>query len=382
MARIGVSILLALAFGMMGMGCRTVSGESVGIGGEADGGGKSGKDSDRDKDSDRVEEPETDVDKDAESAGNPDSDGDGDRDTDSDVDGDSDIVVDTAFAEAEWDSDVYRATDTSPEDTRVPDGGYPDVCWVDLPCAEWELHVKANPSSIMILQDVSRSMGQGTPTKWEHIQSALLGLLDTFGFTNRVQLGFDVFPNRPDCAADDPLVIDSAAGNGQSIFDLLPLVALGDSTPLLMAMKNFLDASYAPVFTDKAHPSYLIVVSDGKDTCGDAPGHLPGDELGAGAAQLGTLARALLEDTQIFTVAIGFGDEADPEQLDAIAQNGGTDFDQYLEVHDRLALESVLHELVAYTIDCQFDFAPEMRYDSGSSIIEADLECIPDIVPI
>ena len=129
------------------------------------------------------------------------------------------------------------------------------------------------------------------------------------------------------------------------------------------------------------------------------------------------------------------GRGGDPEQLDAIAQNGGTDFDRYLAVRDRLELESVLHELVASTIDCQFDFAPEMGDDnsgwkinysatefyldgelvprdpgcaadlgwdwlvdneevvfchqacmaigeSGSSIIEAEFECIPDIVPI
>jgi hypothetical protein len=213
-------------------------------------------------------------------------------------------------------------------------------------------------------------MREGTPMKWIQARSALISLLASFGFTDLLEFGFDVFPDVRDCWADKPLVIDSAPLNGQNIFDILTLIELSQSTPLFMAMGNFLNDSYAPVFTSTDYPSYLIIISDGKDTCGNETDHFPDEALGANAAQLGTRARSLLDEQQIFTIAIGFGEAADPEQLNAIAQNGGTDYDRYIQVNNRNELEAVFHELAAYTINCEFDINPVMKADESSYVID------------
>ena len=80
-------------------------------------------------------------------------------------------------------------------------------------------------------------------------------------------------------------------------------------------------------------------------------------------------------------------DEADPEQLNAIAQNGGTDYDEYIPAADRDELTAALHELVDYTINlinCEFDINPvlnadwsEVRIDYSSVAFYLDGNAIP-----
>lgn len=318
--------------------------------------------------------------------GDADGDGDGDADGDADGDGDtgsgqgedsdttttddgsgtggeetdditsSDLPQDTSFATEVWTTDKDAYIDTA---TVSPDAGYDagqDTAYYDAGvCPDWDINIQLNPSRIMVLQDISSSMREGgDPNKWEQAQSALISLMGSYGNNNWLHFGFDVFPDARDCHAEMPVVIDSAPYNGRNIFDLLGLVELSQSTPLFMAMGNFLDPNYAPVFSDKTYPSYLIIVSDGKDTCGNQPAHSPDEAFGANAAQLGYRARTLRDEHEIYTMAIGFGDAADPEQLNAIAQNGGTDFNQMIQAKDRNELEEVFARLAAYTINCEF----------------------------
>jgi hypothetical protein len=373
--------MLAFMFGAMGAGCRTASSDPA----SADDG-----DGTRSGDSDSVGTPEL------TSEGGPDSASSGERSTGVGSDGASsedeaavDTVYDTNALIPVWDSDIYRDTvaNTDPGYADMPDASFPDASWDAAEmCPDWDLHAEPNPSRIMILNDISDTGGQDTPARWDEAKAALISLLGTYRATDLLEIGFDVFPDRGDCYTDDPVVLDSAPYNGQNIFDLLPLLESHEGTPLFMAMGNFLDESYAPVFADKTYPSYLIVISDGGDTCGDEAGHAPGAPYGASASELGARSRDLLQDAGIFTIAVGFGDEADPEQLDAIAQNGGTDYDQHIPAGDGQELDAVLRELAAYVVDCEFEVSivgPDPRgtpvYEYEISNIEFSLD--GDLVP-
>ena len=277
-----------------------------------------------------------------------DSDGDSDSDADSDSDGDSDVDTDVdTDADGDGDSETGYSTDLV---EWSGDGGE---------CAGWDLRINLEPARLMLLQDVSSSMSDGTsngsPSKWEQARNALISLVNNYGFSDLLEIGFDVFPDRRDCHPEEPIVLDAAPENGQNIYNVLSRLELSQSTPLFMAMQNFLDTDYAPVFSQQDLDHYLVIVSDGMDTCGSEPGGSPNDSNGATAQQLGSMAKQLLETHGIMTIAIGFGSAADPEQLNAIASNGGTPYDNYFVAGNREELETVFSEIAAFAINCQFE---------------------------
>ena len=288
-----------------------------------------------------------------------DSDADTDSDTDTDTDGDSDTDTD---ADGDTDSDA----DGGDPDGGDPDGG--DTSGGTEECGEWELSIAFVPSRLMLLQDLSSSMGEGNPTKWSQAQTALMGLLDKFGFSNMLAFGFDVFPDRRDCHAEDPLVMDCAPSNGQAIFEILSRLELSRSTPLFMAMQNFTNPSYAPVFSQADIDTYLVVVSDGMDSCGFEPGG-SGWQNNVGATDLANITQTLLLDHGIMTMAIGFGDDADPEQLNAIAENGGTPYSTYFTAGNSTELEAVFNEIAGFAIQCEFRIDPTA---TGTTAIDKD----------
>lgn len=283
---------------------------------------------------------DTDSDADSDNDGDGDSDADGDSDTDTDGDSDTDI-----------DGDADGDTDVDGDSDADSDGDADIIIDSDEACGEWDLELDMVPSRLMILQDLSSSMNQGSPSKWAQAQTALRGLMDTFGDSRILEFGFDIFPDTDNCNTFDPLVLDSAPANGEMIRNIVNLVAPSRTTPLYMAMSNFLDFSYAPVFSSGELDSYLVIVSDGKDTCG----HEPDDDDDATAEDLGGMTRLLREQLGIMTIAIGFGTDSDPEQLNAIAQNGGTPFSNYIIATDGAALEQTFHEIAAFSINCRFE---------------------------
>ena len=103
-----------------------------------------------------------------------------------------------------------------------------------------------------------------------------------------------------------------------------------------------------------ASPSYLVLIADGADTCGNETGHFPTSEVGANAAQLGTRARTLRDEHEIYTVAIGVGDQVAADQLDAITSNGGTDFTSYFSATTDTGLTAALSEIAQYADQCEY----------------------------
>jgi hypothetical protein len=55
------------------------------------------------------------------------------------------------------------------------------------------------------------------------------------------------------------------------------------------------------------------------------------------------------------TFVIGFGSGADPTQLNVIASNGGTEYDQYIEATDGNALQAAFEGIASAVVSCEFE---------------------------
>ena len=124
---------------------------------------------------------------------------------------------------------------------------------------------------------------------------------------------------------------------------------------------------YAPNFMDGQGESYLIVISDGED-------------YSATPEILGEYARILLEQYGIKSIAIGFGNGASEEQLNAIASNGGTSFTEFLKAEDGAALNAALNSIAeVVAVSCDFELGTLNQDDVNLErvIITFDGETIP-----
>jgi hypothetical protein len=115
-------------------------------------------------------------------------------------------------------------------------------------------------------------------------------------------------------------------------------------------MDNFDNDGYADGFPEPGVQSYLLIVSDGADLCG-VNCTIWG---AANASQLAEKTSELL-DYGIQTFVIGFGSGVDDDQLDAIAENGGTAFTEYLYADDQASLEGALEAIAASVVSCIYN---------------------------
>ena len=283
--------------------------------------------------------------------------GDGDADADGDADSDGDGDADTEV----YDSDPYTSLDS------------------DEACGEWEIALDIYASRLMILQDVSYSMAQGSPTKWEQAREAMERILKTFSESRLIEFGLDAFPRNGYCGTSGPVVLDCAPDQDELIKDTLNNLDLEDGTPLYRAIQNFTDPEYAPRFSDPDVDSYLVVLTDGRDVCGTDPDQT--DVHGATSDDLSLVTEELLVDQGIKTIAVGFGDEVDADQLDAIARAGEA-FDDYFIAADRDDLQQAFIDIVALTIRCSFDIDPEQVGDEEMDRDKVNFYFDAEILPM
>ncbi len=263
-----------------------------------------------------------------------DDDNDNGGDGDADGDDDDDDGFDTDGFDDDDDDD-----DTDIIDTEV--------------CDLQEIQLEAKLPKLMILEDVSGSMvtdEDGNPVeKWNQAKAALTNMVNDF--EKDVDFGLDIFPDGSgfdNCGVSNPVLADCADENAQTIIDHLNGISPDGATPLRDGMQNFTNTNYAPSFTSVDANSYLLIVSDGQDTCGGIFNPVTPQVLG-------TLTARLLNDHDIKSFVIGFGDGVDPDQLNAIAENGGTDFNTYLIAEDQASLEAALESIVDTLISCIYE---------------------------
>jgi hypothetical protein len=265
-----------------------------------------------------------------------DSDSDMDGDTDNDADGDGDTDADT---------DADGDTDTGSEKL----------------CDERDLDIKPAPGRLMLLFDMSSSMldplASGQPNKLIQATEALTGLLETFKGKG-IEFGLDLFPdgstdpNGTDrCGVTNPVLIDCGMDKEQLIIEELQKDHITGATPLLCAMENFTDPSYAPAYSSVDGNNILVVITDGGDNCGTKCVEL--NEM-VSLTTFGRMSETLCQEHGIKTVAIGFGEEANEKQLNAIAENGCTEHTEYIPTNDRDELQDALQKTAGLVIKCVF----------------------------
>jgi von Willebrand factor type A domain len=224
-------------------------------------------------------------------------------------------------------------------------------------CDEQDFVIDIVPVRLMILQDLSGSM---IGDKWTETKAALSSILTTWNGVE-IEFGYDIFPDGTQadtggwwCGTTDPVQIDCDINHQADIIahqnTVDPDLGYG-LTPLWCGMNNFNSPTYAPLFTDSSVESYLVVVSDGQDSCGTTCPHGGGSVTEAELRQV----TQLLLAAGIKTVVIGFGTGVDPDQLDAIASEGGTPWSTYFTASDQLSLENAFDQIAASVISCTYD---------------------------
>ncbi len=256
--------------------------------------------------------------------------------------------------------------DTTGDDSQT-DNKPPDTSTEDDICAEQDFTIEYVPTRLMILQDVSGSMTEvpsgTTATKWEQAKAALLNLLAQWKGREEIEFGFDLFPDDGYCGVAEPVVQDAGPGNILAIEQFVEQYEMKEgTTPLCKAMNRFDKEgwpNYAPVFTDAEAASYLLVVSDGDDTCGG---------YGVCGGLFGPNFKKLTEKlvaSGIKVIVIGFGTGTGSAQLNSIATNGGTGYNKYINADDQAQLQSALESIASEVVGCVYDIEqpPEGEVD-------------------
>ncbi|MFA5762753.1 MAG: vWA domain-containing protein [Bacilli bacterium] len=246
-------------------------------------------------------------------------------------------------------------------------------------CAELDFTIEPAPVNLMILQDMSYSMADpevANPTNWSYALPALNNILTDWA-DSQIVFGFDIFPDGSStamqgCHVEAPVLYDCGPDVEVDIIDYINdsgNTPNGASTPLYCGIADFIDPTYAPVFNDPAANRYLLVVSDGADLCGEgcctAINPLAHPECNATTDEFEALAQDVVE-AGIKIIVIGFGDGAEPDQLNAIANNGGMEapYNEYIFADDDVSLEAALTEIAATVITCVYNIgSPDASAD-------------------
>ena len=265
----------------------------------------------------------------------------------------------------------------------------------DAVCAANDFTVTPVPVAMMILQDMSGSMDpkfndatgrwddDDNPGRWSIAKPAIISLLTDYAdySTGNIEFGFDIFPRGSGCELGSSPLMDTIPGESQSmaIVDLLEREYDANSpegaTPLRGAMDLYLNTDYAPNFLSSDRQSYLLIISDGADTC---RGNRYVSSGGATAEQLGEKSAELLE-AGVKTFVIGFGGGVDFDQLNAIAKAGGTPFTEFLYADDQANLEEAFSEIAASIVQCDFEVPTQDGDDVDSDNVNFYLngEAVP-----
>lgn len=257
-------------------------------------------------------------------------------------------------------------------------------------CHEQGFPITPNPVTIMLLLDYSSSMAiypDTPPYRWSQAVAALTTVLSSVS-NPYISFGLDLFPDGSDtrsaegrsaeCGVKKPVQIDCANDNETEIINFLidqpAPPTTGNMTPMWCALDNFNDAAYAPGCNSKDAEPYVVVISDGSDTCGtdchciDTPDTCGQPEFGATALDLGSLTTSLYVNS-VKTFVISFGSGADVEKLNAIATNGGTVLKSYLDAADEEELLAAFDEILDAIVSCEYTIDEPDKTEADSEVV-------------
>jgi hypothetical protein len=260
---------------------------------------------------------------------------------------------DDCGAEAHCDDDGACApsTDESPCDAdaqcTAADRCFGSICIPDA-CEAEQFTAELVPPNVLIVLDRSGSMDQeieGGASKWELAVVAVHDLLAAYA--DRIAFGLYLFPGT-DQACDEGqecapglVAVELPAPSAQSIDDYLDDTGTCDlGTPISASLDDVVD--YAPL-EDAARASYVLLITDGEENCDADPADSVAELRG--------------QTPEVKTFVVGFGDGVDPDQLDAMAEAGGTaraGDPKYFQADDAASLAEALATIAGEVLSCEY----------------------------
>ena len=203
-------------------------------------------------------------------------------------------------------------------------------------------------ANVMFLIDGSSSMGSEFP----NVRRSVANVISA---NPEVAFGLSMFPVGLGCSIGDgtPGLFQPAVNwphvpvtlNASSPIDswFASNDAAGGATPLISAMEWFAENAPA-VWGDALGGAYLVVMTEGADTC--RCDQQDPDRSGCLVDGLSSATRALAA-AGVKTYVIGYQYGEEPEALNAIAQNGGTTFTEFVYAGNEASLTSAFESIVA-----------------------------------
>jgi hypothetical protein len=226
----------------------------------------------------------------------------------------------------------------------VPDGGTSDD---EMGCGGEVYEATPVPPNVLIVLDRSGSMdddlgNQGT--KWQVALDAIGEVVTDNG--NDARFGLSLYPGiDSECdegvgCAPGAVFVDVGPGTGMAIIDVLAMVktcSLG--TPTAEALQGLQDY---PGLEDLERNNFILLITDGQSTCENP---------------VPVVAALREESPEIKTFVVGFGDGADPGELEDMAEAGGTALPgepKYYQADDAQALAGAFGEIVLSVLSCTY----------------------------
>ncbi len=196
-------------------------------------------------------------------------------------------------------------------------------------------------SQVVFLVDTSQSMA----THWDAVAASIEALMSNNPLS---YVGLATFPEFMSiCDVPQTFKVPFAAGAGPDVAAWFEEHQPFGQTPLLAAM-NHMGAVLPDTFPAGGA---LVVLSDGADTC--AYSGMSYEEREALIVdELGAVTSGLFADHGIKTVVVGYQYEGNPDQLNAIAQSGGTGMEAYTEAGGEQELTMALVAIVDDLKEC------------------------------
>jgi hypothetical protein len=232
-----------------------------------------------------------------------------------------------------------------------------DQCVVGSDCGQTELVIEPIPPNLLVLLDISGSMSEGLdgelcfaipglntcpPTKIAIASGALTQM--TVSYRDDLYWGLAMFPGDGACGAPAS-VLAPAPGNADMVSNTVAATFPAGTTPINAAIAS---VQSSMVLTDAARKNYLLLLSDGAETCG-------GDNANT------TQRIADMAAIGIGTFVVGFGGGVDATVLDNFAVAGGmpntASATKYFQADSAAELQSALGTILQRVVGCDFALA-------------------------